>query len=880
MKKSFLKRVMAAAVAVPVALTQTVLFPSFAVDDTADGGKTVDVNTFTDVATEATIEKLVSGSEANVKAKEAAEDKVTKDKVTTFAWVQKSTWNDKLEVALKGVGDKEIELDPAKLAESIASQGTYVDMAKDVLLDPNTKAFASVEADKVTITLKIDYDYVESARKTLFDKLNAKYPGIINEDELALEGRITGSVIITADMADLANKNVQFTVETDIDGTNNDGSVSVEGIVQYVQDLLDETKAKALETLNTVVEKYEADEATAYQQKAEAEAARDQAIKDRDAAEATFAEKKAELDAMDESLKDTDEYKKAQDDYDTAYAEFEQKKQELEDKIAELEEASAKLEQASKDLDDAEALANEELDKMFDTYQGQLDRAKNYLDRLSTNFNRSVKAADADELWEKARAFAEKKAPNKSQRIPDTLDEAIASDPYTTLQKIFNEVVNQINEQTEVTKIDMTLPDLTDLAKDVYDIEVNGSCVNYAVSGDAFAYLPDEGADYDEAAYKAFVQEQVDAMNEAAEEGVAYEWDGTIEHVKCVEVEGNANANGLNGDGTLDVYRVIYYTVKETEEETTESNPTETETDSSDASEDTTGETESTENPEGTTGETESTENPEGTTGETESTENPEGTEGTTGETESTETPTQEPVADSIVDVVADGGRAFYFSHDSIAFDPAELIVSASGVVKDTNGDPVLDENGEEKTMTLDELGIENFTFGTTLTGSVEGLSPKDVYEDNKDEVPYIVAQLNIYYKGELVNTDAATVYIGVKGDANLDGSVTVDDATTILKYNSESLFGDAYLYSSEASSSQLENFAYFLADVNGESIDHGATTANGEETSLLNVDDATGILKYNSKALFGEVNWIPDVLNAPYPKYAEAIAKAEKLID
>lgn len=830
MKKSFLKRVMAAAVAVPVALTQTVLFPSFAVDDTADGGKTVDVNTFTDVATEATIEKLVSGSEANVKAKEAAEDKVT-----TFAWVQKSTWNDKLEVALKGVGDKEIELDPAKLAESIASQGTYVDMAKDVLLDENTTATAAVSQKEVVITLGINYDYVESAREALINKLQNKYPDV-DLSGMNIEGRIKGTVTITADMAGLADKNVQFNVKVNIEGTNNDNIVTVDGIVKYVQNLLDDTKAKAVNALNEIVADYRAKEAQARIDKAEAEK--------------TFAEKNAELEAFDESLKDTQEYKDAQKAYDDAYTEFQQK--------------SAELEQASKDLDDAEALANEELDKMFDTYQGQLDRAKNYLDRLSTNFNRSVKAADADELWEKARAFAEKKAPNKSQRIPDTLDEAIASNPYTTLQKIFNEVVNQINEQTEVTKIDMTLPDLTDLAKDVYDIEVNGSCVNYAVSGDAFAYLPDEGADYDEAAYKAFVQEQVDAMNEAAEEGVAYEWDGTIEHVKCVEVEGNANANGLNGDGTLDVYRVIYYTVKETEEETTESNPTETETDSSDASEDTTGETESTENPEGTTGETESTENPEGTTGET----------------ESTETPTQEPVADSIVDVVADGGRAFYFSHDSIAFDPAELIVSASGVVKDTNGDPVLDENGEEKTMTLDELGIENFTFGTTLTGSVEGLSPKDVYEDNKDEVPYIVAQLNIYYKGELVNTDAATVYIGVKGDANLDGSVTVDDATTILKYNSESLFGDAYLYSSEASSSQLENFAYFLADVNGESIDHGATTANGEETSLLNVDDATGILKYNSQALFGEVNWIPDVLNAPYPKYAEAIAKAEKLID
>ena len=56
MKKSFLKRVAAAAVAVPVALTQTALFTSFAQGETTTqttGGKTISMDTLLEVKADA-----------------------------------------------------------------------------------------------------------------------------------------------------------------------------------------------------------------------------------------------------------------------------------------------------------------------------------------------------------------------------------------------------------------------------------------------------------------------------------------------------------------------------------------------------------------------------------------------------------------------------------------------------------------------------------------------------------------------------------------------------------------------------------------------------------------------------------------------------------
>lgn len=93
---------------------------------------------------------------------------------------------------------------------------------------------------------------------------------------------------------------------------------------------------------------------------------------------------------------------------------------------------------------------------------------------------------------------------------------------------------------------------------------------------------------------------------------------------------------------------------------------------------------------------------------------------------------------------------------------------------------------------------------------------------------------------GDMLTTD---IYVGKKGDANLDGKVDSKDAVMILKYYASSLAsgGQATLYAEDPA---LEDFAYYLADVNGGSKDHGASG------SAVDSKDAVLVLKYYAATL------------------------------
>ena len=80
--------------------------------------------------------------------------------------------------------------------------------------------------------------------------------------------------------------------------------------------------------------------------------------------------------------------------------------------------------------------------------------------------------------------------------------------------------------------------------------------------------------------------------------------------------------------------------------------------------------------------------------------------------------------------------------------------------------------------------------------------------------------------------------HIGLKGDANLDGQVNARDAAQVLVYATQKgLAKEASL--SGTSDPISERLAYFLADIDGESVNEG------EDGSLLNATDAARILKY-----------------------------------
>ncbi|MEE5994010.1 MAG: hypothetical protein V3G42_12345, partial [Oscillospiraceae bacterium] len=270
------------------------------------------------------------------------------------------------------------------------------------------------------------------------------------------------------------------------------------------------------------------------------------------------------------------------------------------------------------------------------------------------------------------------------------------------------------------------------------------------------------------------------------------------------------------------------------------------------------------------TGATDATE----ATGATDATEATGATDATDA-TSASEVPTD--VADEIVieDLVTK--EAFFFSHDPNKFEISELIEVSSIVAK--SGDKTVDikrGDGSSDTLTLD---LDKFTFGTVEGGEDPELSPSKIYTDRKEA--YNKIPLVVYYDGKRVK-GTADIYIGVKGDADLNGVVNSIDAANVLVYAARVGAGEeAYIYS--ADEPILNRFAFFLADTTDESKNLGVTSGivGKTEKSVLDSIDAANILVYAAKAgANGTADWIPEVLlNAPYPEYSRIIAEKAGLL-
>ena len=270
------------------------------------------------------------------------------------------------------------------------------------------------------------------------------------------------------------------------------------------------------------------------------------------------------------------------------------------------------------------------------------------------------------------------------------------------------------------------------------------------------------------------------------------------------------------------------------------------------------------------------TDETESNTDETES-----GTDETESNTDETESDTDEhPVAVKDISFDVDGNvdtnRNFYFSHDARPFEVADLIRKAT----------YTDVDGEEVEITVTS---DRFAFG--VAGATEPdltLSPKSVFvEDNA----YTEIALTIFYKnddGEWEASDAELyVYIGVKGDADLDGYANAADAAAMLVYAAAIGAGDdtAKIYNPENAEDYTpakEALAWFLADVSSESRDEGATSNNPAEEGndiAINSGDAAYTLTYATAygTKFTDANWVTDVFrktdaSATLPKFTEEI--------
>ena len=189
---------------------------------------------------------------------------------------------------------------------------------------------------------------------------------------------------------------------------------------------------------------------------------------------------------------------------------------------------------------------------------------------------------------------------------------------------------------------------------------------------------------------------------------------------------------------------------------------------------------------------------------------------GTTTTTPAGGTTTTTPAVTKIS--VVETKTGYYFSEDTRTFDPTALLKVVS-----------VDEEGNETDITAD------VTFGEDGAAT-----PKSVYADTET---YYVGTVDAYYKG--VKLDAApTVYIGVKGDADLNGKVELSDATLALTYYAEhAVNNDFYFTTSSAdqpADENLETLAYFLTDINTES-----TAGKDSSDATIELEDATNILTY-----------------------------------
>ena len=158
----------------------------------------------------------------------------------------------------------------------------------------------------------------------------------------------------------------------------------------------------------------------------------------------------------------------------------------------------------------------------------------------------------------------------------------------------------------------------------------------------------------------------------------------------------------------------------------------------------------------------------------------------------STSTGTQ-PAGEPDVKVKEDAN--FYLSEDTRAFDPADLVESAT-----LDGEDILNK----------------LTF--------EYASPKEMYDALTGDVAYVASDLKVLYKDEATGTTTevgtAKVYIGIKGDTDLNGAVNSTDMFYSMYYQARLGAGikEGVTLLENNTDENLEKLSYFLTDIDTES--------------------------------------------------------------
>ena len=172
----------------------------------------------------------------------------------------------------------------------------------------------------------------------------------------------------------------------------------------------------------------------------------------------------------------------------------------------------------------------------------------------------------------------------------------------------------------------------------------------------------------------------------------------------------------------------------------------------------------------------------------------------------------------------------FYFSHDKNEFQPEDLIERITRYAVYSDGST--SENGEI---------LENFDH-------VDFSEPTPEFIWNGDSYWYSLSvTIEDDFTGQTIEK-AVDICVGVKGDANLDGTADAKDAAAILTYAAAAGAGQSTpLYSVDDRT--MEDLAFYLAEVN--------TSGDAD------AKDAALILAYAAAAGSGEPKTWEEILGA-----------------
>ncbi len=441
----------------------------------------------------------------------------------------------------------------------------------------------------------------------------------------------------------------------------------------------------------------------------------------------------------------------------------------------------------------------------------------------------------------------------RAERWYDTASTIVRSGSYDTADEAVAALSRFVNNRTEqypcpssvaemlerhsagVNQAVRLLSDITETRGYTLDISAN-DIAELAYSGSAFEVASSSGTfnmsfqipDAEAAEVEAYVNDNA-VPNE---DGVTMVYDRSY---KLVEAEAT-----VDGVGYFNVTRVIEY--KEKQDTTTSTTDTTTTTTATDTNTDTVTTTTT------TTGTGTGTETGTGTvTGTETGTGTGTGTETGTGTVTSTETGTGTGTVTTVdpsfmiesVEIAV--GEDYYFSHDENAFDLSTLV---------TNLTLVGNINGEAMSIAISPADYNKYLTPIYATPAA--------YFNAVPGTAYVASPLELTFNPADVKTadtyDASlsaypTVYIGVKGDANLDALVDTTDASMVLSYFASHAAGIENELNADPN---LNKLAYFLADIDTESKE-GMDT----EMNKLNVSDATNILTYYAKKAAGfDAKW------------------------